>query len=582
MTDAPYPRSADGARAALVPVVVPVAGADAELVAVGERYWALAGFHPELGTAVWCEKTAQIDTCGWGRQVHAVAAAGVRALVEGVACATCGEPLSLTSRSALQQLLDGQEQGCVECSEFLQAAVKLVLSPARREKRERQRAAESAQRVVSEARSRWYQQQSEAVAAAYPAELPSKERELPVCGVREMLGALALLRYAPASDRIRSVGSWQVPLHPDPDDIADVLAALVRASLIAVHPSTPAHAMVWAPASFEVAVHEAGGDLDDLPPPRLTHGFCPTLAHYFAPVGLDGHLATALTPAGMTADGQSEVVAVAHELLTAEGLRYFAHRLEQVRLPPVPDHHVARLRAAMGKAADHRPLGEIYNLVWRATRAAAEAAQKNPQATRVNLSTHALNQFEGHVQRAVDEPDWEIRPFQEVLGFGLAAMTRTLFSDVLDMPPLETGLAEVAERLPGAGRRTPAQGVHPAPAQAGAGEDPLAQLLVRLSTTGSWHPEEVLDALERIKQAQSDGDWFDGRIVAREAGRLLALHRRLAPAVGSRNAVLAVLGATDMLLHPISVGAEQTASGRWIAAELCAVLVPDISPFEPL
>ncbi|WP_046779802.1 hypothetical protein [Streptomyces yangpuensis] len=70
--------------------------------------------------------------------------------------------------------------------------------------------------------------------------------------------------------------------------------------------------------------------------------------------------------------------------------------------------------------------------------------------------------------------------------------------------------------------------------------------------------------------------------MAREAGRLLALHRRLAPAVGFRNAVLAVPGATDMLLHPISVGAEQTASGRWIAAELFAVLVPDISPFEPL
>ncbi|OLZ64837.1 hypothetical protein AVW11_17935 [Streptomyces amritsarensis] len=70
--------------------------------------------------------------------------------------------------------------------------------------------------------------------------------------------------------------------------------------------------------------------------------------------------------------------------------------------------------------------------------------------------------------------------------------------------------------------------------------------------------------------------------MAREAGRLLALHRRLAPAVGSRNAVLAVPGATDMLLHPISVGAEQTASGQWITAELFAVLVPDISPFEPL
>ncbi|MGW2272915.1 hypothetical protein [Streptomyces yangpuensis] len=582
MTDAPCSRSAGGARAAVVPVVVPVAGADAELVALGERYWALAGFHPELGTAVWCEKTAQIDTAGWGRQIHAVAAAGVRAMVEGVACAKCGGALSLTSRSAFQQLLEGREPACVDCNEFLLATVKVVLSPTRTEKREKQREEESALRAVSEARSRWYQQQSDAVAAAYPAAFPSAAQELPVGGVREMVGALALLRYAPASDRIRSVGSWPVPLHPDADEIADLLRALVRASLIAVHPSTPAHAMVWAPASFEVALQEAGGDLDGVPLPRLTHGFCPTLAHYFTPVGLDAHLATALTPTGMTADEQSGIVALAHELLTAEGLRYFAHRLGQARLPPVPDNHLARLRTAMGKVAGCRPLGEVYNLAWRVTRTAAEAAQRNPQASRADLSAHALSQFEGHVQRAVDEPAWEIRPFQEVHGFGLAAMTRTLFYNVLDMPPLETGLAEVEGRLPGARRRTPAHGVNPAPARAAADDDPLAQLLVRLSATGSWRPEEVLDVLEGIKQAQNEGDWFDGRIVAREAGRLLALHRRLAPAVGSRNAVLAVLGATDMLLHPISVGAEQTASGRWIAAELVAVLVPDISPFEQL
>ncbi|MEV6329338.1 hypothetical protein [Streptomyces sp. NPDC051909] len=60
---------ADLAR--LIPSVVPVEGADPELVAIGERYWALAGFMPELGTPVWCEKVRDIPVAGWGRQLYA-------------------------------------------------------------------------------------------------------------------------------------------------------------------------------------------------------------------------------------------------------------------------------------------------------------------------------------------------------------------------------------------------------------------------------------------------------------------------------------------------------------------------------
>ncbi|MFJ4007616.1 hypothetical protein ACIPWL_29775 [Streptomyces sp. NPDC090023] len=61
------------------------------------------------------------------------------------------------------------------------------------------------------------------------------------------------------------------------------------------------------------------------------------------------------------------------------------------------------------KVAEHRPLGEIYNLVWRATRAAAEAAQKNPRAPRMHMSTHAINRFEADAQRAVADPEWELK-----------------------------------------------------------------------------------------------------------------------------------------------------------------------------
>ncbi|WP_327255795.1 hypothetical protein [Streptomyces sp. NBC_01244] len=583
MTDSPDVRPATDAHAALIPTLFPVAGADAELVSIGERYWALAGFHPELGTAVWCEKTAQIDTSGWGRQIYAVAAAGVRAVVEGVACAKCGGQLSLTSRTAFQQLCDGGQQVCVDCTESLLAAVKVVLNPARKAKREKQKEAEAAQRVIAEARSRWHQQQSNEMVAGYPVEFPSISQELPVAGIREMVGAFALLRYAPASDPFRSVGSWPVPLHPDSEEISKLLGSLVRASLIAIHPSSPASAVVWEPASFEDAVRDAGGDLGAVPQPELTHQFYPTVAHYFAPIGtsmgkavegLDGHLAAALAPMDMTAGEQDELLAVAHELLVAEGLRYFEHRLEEVRLPAVPDNHVARLRTALGKVAECRPLGEIYNLVWRVTRGAAEAAQKNPQAPRANLSTHALNQFEGHVQRAVDEPGWEIKPFSEIQGLGLAAMTRTLFYNVLDVHPCETSLAELEVNLPEPRREVSARGVNPPPFDAAA-DDPLAELIVWLSTADGWNPQDVLEVLDGLKQARDDGDWFEGRVLAKEAAKLLDLYRRLAPAIGVRSAMLSVLAATEMLLHPVSVGETQIASGRWISAKIVAVLVPE-------
>ncbi|MGA5284834.1 hypothetical protein ACPCSK_31190 [Streptomyces griseoincarnatus] len=80
--------------AGLTPTVVPVDGADPELIAIGERYWAMAGFHPELGTPVWCEKTADIDTLGWGVPLYVITAGGVRAVVDHT-CPECQQQLSL-------------------------------------------------------------------------------------------------------------------------------------------------------------------------------------------------------------------------------------------------------------------------------------------------------------------------------------------------------------------------------------------------------------------------------------------------------------------------------------------------------
>ncbi|MER6332143.1 hypothetical protein [Streptomyces sp. NPDC001034] len=98
--------------AGLTPTVVPVDGADPELVAIGERCWAFAGFHPELNTPVWCEKTADIDALGWGGPLYVVAAGGVRAVADH-SCPTCHQQLSLTSRTAWADLVKGETPVCV-------------------------------------------------------------------------------------------------------------------------------------------------------------------------------------------------------------------------------------------------------------------------------------------------------------------------------------------------------------------------------------------------------------------------------------------------------------------------------------
>ncbi|MGW1656623.1 hypothetical protein [Streptomyces atratus] len=64
MTQSSEPSPLVAGLSRLIPTVVPVAGADPELVALGERYWALAGFSPELGTPVWCEKANDISVAG--------------------------------------------------------------------------------------------------------------------------------------------------------------------------------------------------------------------------------------------------------------------------------------------------------------------------------------------------------------------------------------------------------------------------------------------------------------------------------------------------------------------------------------
>ncbi|MFJ5829709.1 hypothetical protein [Streptomyces sp. NPDC093089] len=266
MSDASRPGPAVDDLAQLIPAVAPREGADAELVVIGERYWAFAGFAPELGTPLWCEKVKDIDTAGRGHQVYAVAAAGVRAVVAGRLCPQCQGPLSLTSRAAFQQVCEGYAPVCVDCNESLAAAARLVVDPARKAKRDAARAKAEERNAADSAHARWKQLQRDVIAEEYAAVFPSTG-EVPASGVREMVGALALLRYAPSTFPIAGVGSWPDLLYPDNGKTGSLLGTLIRADLLRIHSSSPATAFVWEPATFEEALREAGGDnvLDSSP-----------------------------------------------------------------------------------------------------------------------------------------------------------------------------------------------------------------------------------------------------------------------------------------------------------------------------
>lgn len=574
MTQSSEPSPVVAGLTRLVPSVAPVAGADPELVALGERYWALAGFAPELGTPVWCEKTKAISAAGWGRQLYAVAAAGVRAVVPERECPQCGGPLSLTSRTAFQQVLDDEETVCVDCTPSLQEAIQAVLDPARKAKREQARARELAQQASQEARACWIAEQKEAIAADHPALFPCDDA-FPRAGVKEMVAALALLRFAPTASPISRVQDWVTPLWPEKDKASTIVASTIQSGLLAIHPDSPRDAFVWEPESFEAALERAGGDLDAVASPELTDQFYPLRASLFAPRGssagtavqaLDDHLVEELRPSSMKAARQEDLLALAQELIAGEALRYFTNRLDELNLPAVPANHTARLADAAGKVSAHRSLGEIYNLVWRATRAAAEAAQKNPRASRANMTTHAVNQLESLAKQAVDQPDWLIKPFNENQRYGAAAMTRVLFFNVLDVNPFEAVLPSLRASLPAPIPEYAEGGA----ADPGSAPGPQAEALVDLdwlaANQQSWKPQKVLRLLSLVGKQPSmlPDPQVDDWVLARGATHLKVLYENLEPLLGAHHAAMAAFGAAPLLTHPLSFTDEPRTSGVYL------------------
>ncbi|UWM50177.1 hypothetical protein N0X72_14785 [Streptomyces carpaticus] len=528
-----------------------------ELVAIAQQYWSLAYLEPEGQYAVWTGRVKAIDTTGWG-PAHIAAGAAVRARMPGRSCPTCAGPLTLTSRTAFEQACFGSTPDCVDCTPALLEKMNKLRDPSRSAGAPpRQRASPRAERNSAEAR--WVEQQSEAIRSLYKVGF-FPDAPLPTAGIRTEATALALLHYAPSTTPIGPVCLWADPLDPDPlRTIGDLLAS----GFLVIHPDSPPEAFCWDPENFREAISAASGDIDAVQPPQLTTRYYAREAVHYVPYGtsmgtaaenVTAHLTERLAPDALDQGRKEELLVLLEELIAAEALRYFDLQLAKRHLPPVPDNHLVRLKDVAQRGSSMLTLGEMNNLVWRAARSAADAAQRNPQAPRANMSTFAVNCLETYVQQALADPQ-AIKPYTFDASL-LAALTRTVFYTVLNADPFTTGVIQAQQILPEGeppAESHEAEDRHQTPEQPGAGVDTVGEpgehlkmdkaIIAWLAGHRSeWTAKDFTDHLLYLQsQALAPRPTSRHHAQAAAAGRVSDLYHHLAELLGGndQDAVLA-------------------------------------------
>lgn len=445
-------------RAALVPVVLLVEGALQELVAIGEQYWSFKGFD-EVGTPRWNLHAHEIDTGPWPRRHYVLAAAGTRAMVPTRSCSSCKEPLSLTSRAALEKLAKGIEVSCVDCDgNLLDAVARLKKTEGNPASATRSAGASRQGRRAqyNQAFSEWKLQQHQVIADKWPVQLQAEVTSLPEAPTAVKVAVLAMLRHALTVNPITPIGSWPSLLHPDGERTFDLLRTAYQTGLVDIHPSSEPEAFVWDPKNFDEQVALVAGDLDAVGLPHATGSFYLSYVHFYVPFGpslgtavtnTTELLSMAIDPTFLNVAQRAELLELVRELLAAEAVRFLDHWLDDVNLPPCPKHHRGRITEAAQKAARTRSLGDLLALAWRSAQYAAVNAQRHPHAPRPNMSTSGVNRYEEHLQKLVTDPEFTVKPFTTLYGQELSAMTKVVFHNVVNLDPLITALPQIEQLL---------------------------------------------------------------------------------------------------------------------------------------
>lgn len=225
---------------------------------VARLYWEYDGLDVHTNEILWTRKASEIDFKQWSGTAHYAAAAGGVAVSESFACATCGRPLSLSSRQTLSDARRGVDVECRACNGLVDERALSVLDPKAQAKR--QRRAEEEQREASaraiqheEASARRLLDQNldaerrAAIEEKYP---PATEDDggysLEHASIAAHVAALAIIHVAGTDEGlIHPVRYDDASIAPSLELARDLLVAAWHSDLLIIHPTSPSDAFVW-------------------------------------------------------------------------------------------------------------------------------------------------------------------------------------------------------------------------------------------------------------------------------------------------------------------------------------------------
>lgn len=432
-----------------LPTLIIALNADApeELQQLATNYWAMSDVDARTGDVKFQNTTDILNFRAWSGTVHFAAGAGGTATLEGAACASCGEPLTLTSRKGLNDALRGDLVRCRACDGSVNARVPKILDPAAIAQRRAKAEADAARRAQliaeQELRQRRLanagaleQRRRDAIADRYAE--PVDDVELQDANVVDRITTLALIHAYESPDGLLRHDSATTLLAPDEHNAVQLT---FYAGLICVHPASPTAAFVWA--------DEDSADLTDnlyLLRAAFTVPGAGRLTERLATFAT--RLRNSLTIDSMWSTDRAEIANLAERLIAGETERYFRYKLDEHRfLNALTDQHRERLRTLAHTASRHFALGHIYNMLYMCARDVASVHDRHAGMSREKAISHGLNRFDHWIQRAVDSTD-SLKYYNEHTNvLPLTELTGLLFRTVLGVDPMRSDSAAIREQL---------------------------------------------------------------------------------------------------------------------------------------
>lgn len=539
-----------------LPTILLALNADAPegLQQLTANYWAMSHVDERTGQIKFRGTTDALNFRAWSGTVHFAAGAGGTATLDGASCASCGKPLTLTSRKGLNDAFRGEPVRCRACDGSVDAHAVKILDPAtivhRQAKadaaavRRTQLLAEQETRQRRLANADVLEQQRRDVIADRYAEVIDEGCGLQDAEVVDRITALALIHTYESPDGLLRHDNATTLLAPDEHSAVQIA---FYSGLLCVHPASPTAAFEW--------VDEYSAELT---------GSLYLLRAAFTVPGtgrLTERLATfttrlrnSLTIDTMWSTERAEVVNLAERLIAGETERYFRYKLDEHHfLNAITDQHRERLRTLAHTASRHFALGHIYNMLYMCSRDVASAHDRHAGMSREKAITYGLNQFDRWIQRGLESTD-SLKYYSEHTNvLPLTELTSLLFRTVLGVDPMQTNSAAIREELahaPDAELRERCDAGIPEPTEqiewlrTSLGPWNIDEFRSNLALLQDWTPDLCAPhcAHENVAAVAAEAGAFYDRIVARAGAIDAAIITAEATRIGNVNSDAARTG----------------------------------------